>query len=144
MISSERLLRAYVRSLIAEGAFRRDEESYEKKTKKRGLVGRIKSFFTGAAISDKVAENWIEKKEDYFNIDLEDIEKDLTDKIFDFAEEILPDAKKRSRGKIEKVPPYIVQQLNKKFRPYFVKLEKEKRIQDREDRESSYDYDDYY
>jgi hypothetical protein len=133
---NDRLLKEYVKSVLNEEFYWRgnEKESEEKKTKKRGFLDKLKSFFTGTGPADDLSSEWIEDMELYYDIDFPDETKE---KIVKFARIKMPKIAARAKGDIEKAKSLTKKALSAKFSPEIRTIEKE--IRKREEAEDEED-----
>lgn len=119
---NERILREYIEEVINEGGYFVDSEKSSdiKLPKFKKYIDKVVSFLRGSGASDKLAENWIEDKEMYFDVEVSD---DLEKSVKDFARTKYKKFFLKSRNK-EKTEKMVRKALDVKFYPKIRELEK--------------------
>ena len=125
---NDRLLREYVRGLLAEEYFLRSDSGKKKPGEKgaQSLFQKIKSFLQGHSKADALTAEWIDDAEMRYDFD---IEPKVEDKIKDYVRKKFPVALQKSRGDVEKAQRTIRDVLNSVFYNYLQQKARDRRAE---------------
>lgn len=108
---STKILREYLRESINEEFFRRDLQDEEGRKRTPSFLSKLKSFFFGSDGND-VVDEWIDSKEDYYDISFDD---EFRDEVKEFSKKAYRKALARTRGKKEKAEKILRRTLDVRY-----------------------------
>lgn len=121
-MSDDKLIKEYVRCILSEDITRTiKKDDNVNKDKHKNLISKIVGFFKGTHASDEIAEDWIEDKILYFDIDIDD---KLEEEIKTFAKNKLAKALQRTNDK-QRAVKAVKKALDIKYYPKLKALEKQ-------------------
>lgn len=140
----EELIREYVSSILQEAGFVRSLSDFrgdsggKHKKKGRGVIHRIKSFFTGHGKADALSSDWIEDAEMNYDFDLPE---QLKSKVQAFVRTKYDVALRRAKGDESRADSLVRRALDTKYRNYLrsIQREREKEMSDGLDDEEEID-----
>ena len=128
-----RFLKEYIEAVLKEEWYLHSEKKtdLEPKKKKESFFDKVKGFFSGRGRYEDIANDWVEDRSMYYDIDVSD---DVKEEVTNFVEKKYPLAKKRARGNEEKANALIKKALDIKFERQFKELSRKlNRLDDEED-----------
>lgn len=128
-----KLLKEYIISTLKEEWYwNSDKTDLEpEKKKEKSFLDKVKGFFSGRGQYEEMAEDWIEDRSMYYDIDVAD---DMKEEITNFVEKKYPLAMKRAKGNEERAHKLLKRALDIKFEKQFKELSRRlNRLDDEED-----------
>lgn len=128
------LLKEYIETVLKEDWYwdseRKTDLAPEKK-KKKSFLDKVKGFFSGRGRYEDIANDWIEDRSMYYDIEVSD---GVKEEVTNFVEKKHPLAMKRARGNEEKANALLKKALDIKFEKQFKELSRKlNRLDDEED-----------
>jgi len=117
---NENLIKEYVKVILQEGGYFYHND--KKKKTGGGFLDTIKNFFMGQGPADKIAENWIDDQELYYDFGIPD---DIQKQVLNFVKTKISRVSQRTQGDNDKTSRIIRKALDKKFLTQLRALEKQ-------------------
>lgn len=129
------LLKEYIETVLKEDWYwasdRKTDLDPEKKKKGKSFLDKVKGFFSGRGRYEEIANDWVEDRSMYYDIEVSD---DIKEEVTNFVEKKYPLAMKRARGNEEKAHSLLKKALDIKFEKQFKELSRKlNRLDDDED-----------
>ena len=117
-MTSESLIRKYIASVLAEGAFIRNKSRWKKflqnftglSSNQRGRTNDFNFFSSEVSQSNEIAKNWLNKRSKKI-----EISKELKSKVYKFAEDNYENFLERAEGDADLAAGYLMSALTRKF-----------------------------